>query len=91
MYCQAIRAAGLTVTGLCRGGWYTAEGALTQPVHVLIAGGTYPLTAPVVFEPNPTYQNIFGRIEKRFFHLATLAAVPLRRTAARSYWCSGCR
>jgi predicted ATP-dependent protease len=21
--------------------------------------------APVVFEPNPTYQNVFGRIEKR--------------------------
>ena len=24
---QAIKAAGLTVTGLCRGGWYTTEGA----------------------------------------------------------------
>jgi len=29
---QAIRAAGLTVTGLCRGGWYTAEGRLTPAV-----------------------------------------------------------
>ncbi len=29
---RAIRAAGLTVSGLCRGGWYTAEGALTQAV-----------------------------------------------------------
>ena len=29
---KAIRAAGLEVSGLCRGGWYTAEGALTQAV-----------------------------------------------------------
>lgn len=29
---RAIKAAELTVTGLCRGGWYTAEGALTQGV-----------------------------------------------------------
>ena len=29
---RTIRAAGLTVTGLCRGGWFTAEGALTQAV-----------------------------------------------------------
>jgi sugar phosphate isomerase/epimerase len=27
-----IKDAGLTVTGLCRGGWYTAEGALTPSV-----------------------------------------------------------
>lgn len=27
-----IKDAGLTVTGLCRGGWYTAEGALTDAV-----------------------------------------------------------
>jgi len=30
---RAIRDAGISVSGLCRGGWYTAEGALTQ--HVL--------------------------------------------------------
>jgi sugar phosphate isomerase/epimerase len=29
---RMIKEAGLTVTGLCRGGWYTAEGALTQAV-----------------------------------------------------------
>ena len=29
---QAIRDAGLGVSGLCRGGWYTAEGMLTQAV-----------------------------------------------------------
>lgn len=29
---KAIRDAGLGVSGLCRGGWYTAEGALTQAV-----------------------------------------------------------
>ena len=29
---QAIRDAGLGVSGLCRGGWYTAEGALTKSV-----------------------------------------------------------
>jgi sugar phosphate isomerase/epimerase len=29
---KAIRASGLRVSGLCRGGWYTAEGALTQAV-----------------------------------------------------------
>lgn len=29
---QAIRDAGISVSGLCRGGWYTAEGALTQSV-----------------------------------------------------------
>ncbi|MCR8726670.1 sugar phosphate isomerase/epimerase family protein [Frigidibacter sp. ROC022] len=29
---RAIRDAGLAVSGLCRGGWYTAEGALTQAV-----------------------------------------------------------
>ncbi len=29
---RAIRDAGLTVSGLCRGGWYTAEGALTPQV-----------------------------------------------------------
>ena len=30
---RAIRDAGLGVSGLCRGGWYTAEGALTQAVR----------------------------------------------------------
>lgn len=29
---RAIRDAGISVSGLCRGGWYTAEGALTQAV-----------------------------------------------------------
>ncbi len=29
---RLIREAGLNVSGLCRGGWYTAEGALTNPV-----------------------------------------------------------
>lgn len=29
---RLIRESGLGVSGLCRGGWYTAEGALTQPV-----------------------------------------------------------
>ncbi len=29
---RAIRDAGLQVSGLCRGGWYTADGALTQAV-----------------------------------------------------------
>ncbi len=29
---QQIREAGLAVSGLCRGGWYTAEGALTETV-----------------------------------------------------------
>ena len=29
---RMIRDAGLTVTGLCRGGWYTAEGSLTPAV-----------------------------------------------------------
>lgn len=29
---RMIRDSGLQVSGLCRGGWYTAEGALTQPV-----------------------------------------------------------
>lgn len=29
---RAIRNAGIGVSGLCRGGWYTAEGALTQSV-----------------------------------------------------------
>ena len=29
---RLIRDAGLGVSGLCRGGWYTAEGALTQAV-----------------------------------------------------------
>ena len=29
---RAIRDAGLEVSGLCRGGWFTAEGALTQAV-----------------------------------------------------------
>ncbi len=29
---RMIRDSGLTVTGLCRGGWYTAEGALTDAV-----------------------------------------------------------
>jgi len=29
---RAIRAAGLEVSGLCRGGWFTAEGAITQAV-----------------------------------------------------------
>ena len=29
---RAIRDAGLKVSGLCRGGWFTAEGALTQAV-----------------------------------------------------------
>lgn len=29
---RLIRDAGLNVSGLCRGGWYTAEGALTQAV-----------------------------------------------------------
>lgn len=29
---RMIKDAGLTVTGLCRGGWYTAEGALTPSV-----------------------------------------------------------
>lgn len=29
---RMIRDSGLTVTGLCRGGWYTAEGALTPAV-----------------------------------------------------------
>jgi sugar phosphate isomerase/epimerase len=29
---RAIRDAGIGVSGLCRGGWYTAEGALTQSV-----------------------------------------------------------
>ncbi|SLN61132.1 sugar phosphate isomerase/epimerase family protein [Roseisalinus antarcticus] len=30
---RAIREAGIGVSGLCRGGWYTAEGSLTQAVR----------------------------------------------------------
>lgn len=43
------------------------EGALQRYSVNVLVDRSQTKGAPVVFEPNPTYQNLFGRIEKRTF------------------------